>query len=222
MRSTNRSGFTLLELMVAMVIFAMLGVVSQQLLRNSIETKDAITERSQALTEIQKAIRILRDDFGQMAMRDIRNEKGETEPAIKLQVPMPKIKGEKEKVYLIVFTKNGWANPMDLKRSSLQRVAYAFQDGKLIRYFWPVLDRAQNIEPQAHVLLGNLQSASINFGDTKENEFPNIVEIMLQHESFGEIKLKVQTASSKPAPIKEEEKKNPSGNQINVGGNAQQ
>ncbi len=188
---SSKSGFTLLELMVAMIIFALIMLTANGLLKNSIDTKEAITGRSGALIEIQKTARIFKDDFSQVTTRTIRNEQNQIEPAMVLN----------QGIYIAAFTRNGWANPLNAKRSSLQRVAYAFKDGKLLRYYWPVLDRVQNIIPQEQVLLENLDSASINLLGSKA------MGINLQHKILGQIRIVANIAAYQPSPIKVPEKK---------------
>ncbi len=50
--------------------------------------------------------------------------------------------GPSKNGFLLEFTRFGWKNLLLSTRSNLQRVAYAFEENELVRYYWPVLDRA--------------------------------------------------------------------------------
>ena len=137
-----KSGFTLLEMLVALSIFAVLGVMSSQVVSRVLIIDKAAVERGNRLSEIQQAMMILQRDLAQINQRSVRDELGDALPAVQI--------GEAS---LIEFTRLGWRNPLDHPRSSLQRVAYLFQDETLFRYYWHILDRAADSEPQVQTLL---------------------------------------------------------------------
>ncbi|MCZ6887992.1 MAG: type II secretion system minor pseudopilin GspJ, partial [Gammaproteobacteria bacterium] len=140
-RAQNR-GFTLLEMLVAVAIFAVIGVMSTTLLTQMVQFSNATTDRGERLTELQRAMTILQRDIEQLSYRYIRDELGD--PVNELQIGG---------VALIELTRRGWQNPMALRRSQLQRVAYVVEEQTLFRVFWPVLDRAPDTEPISQVLL---------------------------------------------------------------------
>ncbi|MEN9465595.1 MAG: hypothetical protein RL217_1776 [Pseudomonadota bacterium] len=161
-------GFTLLEVLIAVAITAMIGIGSVQLLSNIIETRRATDIRAEQLASLQRFNQVLGRDIEQIINRSIRDEFGSTQPALVL--------GGSD--YLLEFTRTGWRNSpfVEEPRAELQRVAYRLepldsdackqalkrleswgitepQGECLLRYFWPVLDRANNTEPIAQVLL---------------------------------------------------------------------
>jgi general secretion pathway protein J len=66
---------------------------------------------------------------------------------------------------LVQFTRAGWSNPAAISRSTLQRVAYRVESGKLYRDHWAVLDRTLASEPVANELLEQVRSLSFRFLD---------------------------------------------------------
>lgn len=169
-------GFTLLEVLIAVSITAMIGVGATQLLSNVIDSRRAIDIKADQLASLQRFNMVVSRDIEQIINRTIRDEYGETQPALMLE------SGQ----YLLEFTRAGWRNsPLaEEPRSELQRVAYRLEsihsdpcesariklenwgivDEKgqcLVRYFWPVLDRANNSEPIAQMVLEQVDELEI-------------------------------------------------------------
>ncbi|QQD24198.1 type II secretion system protein GspJ [Venatoribacter cucullus] len=161
-------GFTLLEVLVAVGITAMIGVGSAQLLANIIDSRRITDIRAEQLASLQRFNMVVSRDIEQIINRGIRDQYGDLQPALLLN------NGD----YLLEFTRSGWRNSpfAERPRSELQRVAYRTesldsdvcagararleswgvldaQGECLVRYFWPVLDRASTSEPLAQVIL---------------------------------------------------------------------
>lgn len=152
---TKKAGFTLLELMIAIAIFAILGIMSAQLLNNMIRQHDIIDARGAQLTALQRAMTIMQRDVGQIWGRSVRDQYG-TEILAAVTT---------EDVFPIEFTRTGWRNPLERQRSNLQRVAYEHRDTTLYRYYWPVLDRDIETEPVEQTLMENVLSAEFELLD---------------------------------------------------------
>jgi len=154
---TDVKGFTLLEVLVALSIFAMLGLGSHQLLRTVIDSRDATENRMQLLTRLQRAFIMLERDLVQITNRPIRNQYGDTVAAIELST------GD----YILELSRLGWRNPAAATRSSVQRVAYLISEDNLERHYWEVLDRAEDSEPRVQVLLEDVADFRVNAVSTK-------------------------------------------------------
>jgi len=151
-----QQGFTLLELLVAIVIFAIMSVMAYGGLNNVINNSEAATRSLQRLQQLQQAISVLNRDFNQLRKRNIRDEYG---------VRKAWLLAGNNIDNLVAFTRGGRLNPANLKRSSLERVAYRFEDNKLIRLQWPFLDRAPGSEPDKYTLLDNINTVSLRYAD---------------------------------------------------------
>lgn len=138
-------GFTLLELLVSMSIFATLGLGAYQMLQTVAGSHERVRASADAFTGLNLAFSIIQRDFNQFAPRPVRDEYGE---------PQPPMVFENED-YIIEFTRGGWSNPAGRQRSRLQRVAYSldYDEETLTRHFWKVLDRAEDSEPISQLLL---------------------------------------------------------------------
>jgi len=150
MRGPRRnSGFTLVELMVAIAVFAVLGLMSAQLLNSMIRQHEIIDVRGERLIDLQRAMTIIQRDINQVVTRSVRDEYGDQLGSFMT-----------DGVFPIEFTRTGWRNPLEHRRSELQRVAFEHRDTTLYRYYWSVLDRAIDTEPVEQVLMENVVSVS--------------------------------------------------------------
>ena len=149
----SQRGFTLIELLVAISIFSIIGLASYQLLQTAIEGKNRITRSTENTLAIARAMDIMTSDFSQLVSRRIRNNYGEW------LAPLIFEEGD----YLVELTRTGWINPSGKKRSTLQRVAYSFDydEATLTRFFWEVLDRAEESAPVAEIILRNVEECLI-------------------------------------------------------------
>ena len=138
-------GFTLLELLVSMSIFATLGLGAYKMLQTVADSHERVRSSADAFTGLNLAYSIIQRDFNQFAPRAVRDEYGEVLPTIDFE----------NEDYIIEFTRRGWRNPAGRQRSRLQRVAYSldFEEETLTRHFWKVLDRAEDSEPISQLLL---------------------------------------------------------------------
>lgn len=164
--STNRKrqlGFTLVEIMVALVIFSVISLISARLLSQSLESQNVLQSRGERLAEIHRALRVVQRDMLQFSARSIRVDKNEYLPPLLLSPD-----GTLE------MTRVGWRNPLGQPRSEVQRLGYRWQDEKLIRGYWLTLDRSYEDEPAYQTVLS----------DVTELEFYAIDNIGNQHDHW--------------------------------------
>jgi len=153
------SGFTLVELVVAMGIFSLLAALSYGGLRSVLHNQQYTAERAADLARLQLAYRLLEQDMQQVVERGIRNQYGDP---VK---PLIAVSGLEQR---LEFTRGGWRNPAGQLRSSLQRVGYELREDRLIRKNWIVLDRAQNSKPREQKLLDGIEEMQVRFLDSKD------------------------------------------------------
>jgi len=156
----RQSGFTLLELLVALSIFALISAMAYGGLQTVMTQQQHTATAAQDLADLQKAYRIMQRDLEQIVSRRVRNEYGDSIEAL---VGGRGFTG-------IEFSRAGRPNPAGFLRSELQRVAYVPDEDTLLRQTWRVLDRAQDSRPDEQVLVEGITRFSMRFLD-KENKW---------------------------------------------------
>jgi len=159
MKRRPSRGFTLVEMLVVFAVFAVIGVVTSQIVSRVIDNQRLMAERGARLAQVQRAMQILQRDLMQIAARGVRDQLGDP-----LQPVLIGADG------LIEFTRMGWRNPLARQRSELQRVAYVLDDGDLYRAYWLVLDRAPDSEPLLQLLLEDVEQVAFIALDRSGNE----------------------------------------------------
>lgn len=196
--SIKQQGFTLLELLIASIIFAIMAVMAYGGLDNVMSNSESAQQALKRLQQIQQSVAVLNRDFSQIVPRPIRDEYG---------IPQPFLSAGNNIDNLIELSRGGRVNPANLLRSSLLRIAYQFDDEKLVRLQWPQMDRAQETEAKKTVLLDNLDEVTIRFLDQNaewQEQWPPLnvmsvagsdnttelvgIEIVLQLKDWGEIR----------------------------------
>ncbi|WP_257276200.1 MULTISPECIES: type II secretion system minor pseudopilin GspJ [unclassified Endozoicomonas] len=156
---SGSKGFTLLELMIAIMLFAMISAAAYKLF-DSVSRAQQVTDGIlDYLDEIQRAQLILEKDLFQMTARPVRDEFGDSQPA----VVSPSLDG-----FALEFTRAGWRNPLKELRSNLQRVAYNLEEDELVRYYWLMLDRAPDPILIRQVILNNVHGLKVRFMNEKK------------------------------------------------------
>ncbi|MGB5396438.1 MAG: type II secretion system minor pseudopilin GspJ [Gammaproteobacteria bacterium] len=154
----KHNGFTLLELLVAMSVFAIMSVMAYGGLSQVITNNTSAEAELERMQSVQHMMYTLTRDFSQIIQRDIRDEFGTTQPYL--------VAGNDPDT-VVEFTRSGRRNPAQLLRSNLQRVAYQLEDNTLYRLFWSQLDRVQGMEPARNELLDNIEAFDIRYLDSQ-------------------------------------------------------
>jgi len=190
----QHAGFTLLELLVALAVFAIMATAAYSGLQSVLFTRAAVEAQAERLARIQLAMHILERDFEQSIDRPVRDEFGLEQPAFA---------GGNLSDDLVVFTRVGWSNPLDQRRATLQRVAYRLDgENNLLRLYWTTLDRGGVSEPREMILLEAVAEVQLRYLDQNgewrpewppptvqqvQTPLPRAVEITLTLTDWGDI-----------------------------------
>jgi general secretion pathway protein J len=175
--SNSQQGFTLLEVLIAVTITAIIGVGASQLLISGADTKQGLAVRSIEIKNLQRMDLFMRKDFSQIAGRQANDIYGDLSLAV-----------TSEGDNLIEFSYSGVPSELfnpDKKQSNILRAGYAIrpldhqycEDAQsinpdqpvdddsncFVRIFWPVLDITSNTQPVIQVLLDDTKEASFQF-----------------------------------------------------------
>jgi general secretion pathway protein J len=185
----NYAGFTLIEILIALSIFAVIAVLATLSLRTLLHTYEKIQKVDERLREVMTAITIMQRDISQMVDRPVADTSGSELAA--LQIP-DRTQFE--------FTRTGLSNPFHtMTRSQLQRVAYSYSDHALYRIAWEVLDRAPHSQAQKKMLLSGVNSFTLFYVNaegqltavwsttTAHTEFPRAIIVSFNLAGLGDI-----------------------------------
>ena len=165
MRTRRESGFTLVELLVALFITSILFAMGYGSLSQALTNRKQVEEQSARLTALQQAFRVMEQDLELMQPRPQRDPLGNgyENPLVASQNAL----GSRPvaDLALMSFTRGGWANPAGLPRSELQRVSYLVREGRLIRQHQPVLDDTAATPLEERELLEQVDALSFRYMD---------------------------------------------------------
>lgn len=150
-----QAGFTLLEMLVALAVFALLSGAAVLALAHAADQQAAVRAHLDRIAGLQLAHGLLQADLSQAALRRTRRPDGGADRhAFNASPHDPRLP-------LLAFVRHGWDNPGDAPRASLQYVEYRISEGRLERSTRHDLDGARVGPPQ--VLLDGVRAASVAF-----------------------------------------------------------
>jgi len=148
------AGFTLVEMLVALFIFAVISVGTLGSLQSAVQAKEATAEAVGRHENLSLMRATLRADLSQMVIRQNRDPYGGLDEIL--------FRGGFTE--LVDFTRIGRINPAGVfVRSDIQRVRYVVEDGQLIRRALAHENPAPLTENHDRVLLDGIASAEVVF-----------------------------------------------------------
>ncbi|MEY3219010.1 MAG: hypothetical protein RIT27_367 [Pseudomonadota bacterium] len=193
-------GFTLLEILIAIAIFSIMATFAYSTLQQVITINQQLQQQADELGQLQFLFGRFLEDVSQVVPRPIRDEFGATQPALL---------GTEQ---TLALTRSGWENPLELKRSNLQRVEWFLEHKTLYRQYWTVLDRARQSLPIKTPLLKNVESLSLRYLDSQNQwikQYPpsqptqntiKAVEITISLKNWGTLQRLIETPQTAIPP----------------------
>lgn len=146
-------GFTLLEVLIAITITALIGLGTWNLMGGAIRAQETSQTHATQLMLLQKTMHLLERDISQILARSVRNEYGEITPALT----------NRNALNIVEFTTGGRRNPLEKPVSELQRVYYELNEGTITRVVKASLDDAYADEPLKQALIGGVTEMKVSF-----------------------------------------------------------
>lgn len=186
-------GFTLLEILVAVFILGIISIVMLRGLESAITTKNHLEKNAIRLQNLEFSLALLNSDVQNMVNQSIMTSDNVEIAAVFLHP---------DNSQMLEFTRGGVANPLAAPRTTLLRVGYSWESGKLIRTTWSTLDRTAETHMFTRILLTGVTSLQWRLLGSGGNSWtqawpsaamfpgtavPRAVELTLHLEGWGEI-----------------------------------
>ena len=147
-------GYTLIEVLIATAIFAIIGTVSIEALIQNTRNQKIIVAKQKLIKKIARSISIMESDLSHSLTRFV-SDQTKTYPAFM------------GAANFIEFTNNyNFFHKNSFKNSGMQRVSWLCKDHKLIRRIWFSLDVTEHYSNKyytEYVMLDNINNCSFTF-----------------------------------------------------------
>jgi general secretion pathway protein J len=152
MNKRPASGYTLIEVIIALAVFAILSTMSASVMLQAFKTKARLAEETERINKLELAVALVRRDVEQILNRSIRGNEMHL---------FPPFIGESN---YTEFTRGGYVNPnATVQSSTLKRVALICKDQSLTRRSWATLDSPARSDRQDKVLLNDLDGCTLSY-----------------------------------------------------------
>lgn len=170
---SRTSGFTLIEMLVALAVTSILLVTGSTLLIQTLRSGNMVETRTERVRALDAAHSLMRDDFANAVLRPTRGPDGLDAPEI--------FTGSEPRRYgpILTFTRAGWVNPADTApRGDLQRVSYFLKDRQLVRRAWLRPDPVRETPFADRIMAENIDDIGLRFfaGGSWQLDWPGTSE----------------------------------------------
>ena len=152
--NASAAGFTLVEVLIAMAITALISVVAYTGLSSALSGAESLRSASGRAHDINQTLALLSRDLRQVVNRPVVDEFGQVVPALM---------GGGMAREPLSLTRAGWHNSSAAPRSTLQRVRWWLEDERLWRGYFPALDRTAGMETVEIAILEGVERFELRF-----------------------------------------------------------
>jgi general secretion pathway protein J len=188
MKSPERQlGFTLLEILIALAVFAIMSMMAYAGLAAILDASAATKPRSVQMAQLQATWYLLNEDLSQAIDKPIRDELGSPESAFS--------SGRGDEILAFTRSVTDWASTATSNK--LQRVSYRLEKGALYRQVWSLMDRTPQTQYRRRKLIDTeqveIRSYEVNSQtwlpfDGSKSGIPKALEISIKLADLGLIR----------------------------------
>ncbi|HET8899780.1 MAG TPA: type II secretion system minor pseudopilin GspJ [Rhodanobacteraceae bacterium] len=193
-------GFSLIELLVAVAIFAVASAMAWAGVAAVARTRERLAAEQDAFAAVTRSVELMARDLEQAVVRPVLDNNGVSRPALIGDATH------------IEFSRDGYLGAPGALQSSLERVAWQLDNQQLIRLRWRVLDRAPTSVPLPRTLDHDVRHLNLRYLDHAGHwqsrwpapdqadpaALPRAVEFRLDFASVGELRRVIELVNSQP------------------------
>jgi len=180
-------GYTLIEVVIALAIFAVLSVMSVGLISRAFDVRERLSQHHTPISELQLAITRIQLDLQQVVPRAVRDASAELHDAFE---------GSDQG---FEFSRGGLLATQNTDNpSSIRRAAFACEEHALVRKSWKTLDGYHQEQAASEILLSDLDACEFSYLSRKKwasvvfqrrsTPFPGAVRLSITHKKLGKAK----------------------------------
>jgi general secretion pathway protein J len=154
----NYQGFTLIELMVAIIIFAIISLIGYRTIDGLITARTVMSREETKWNNAVNVITLINRNWHRAIPLTFRDENGVLQPAV---IGITMLQGKYDSQ--LEFTIAGNVNTVQNSSTPPYRIGFRYIDNKLYMITWLYLNRAINYIPQVTLLADNITSFNVQF-----------------------------------------------------------
>ena len=201
------SGFTLLEVVVAVAIFALITAITFPALMQFLEARERIEERNQQILAIQKVFLFLQKDLRYTLGRKLKNDYGDES-----KYDFDAGSAGDHLLRIVTLYPDINIGGLSIPRS----VAWKIEDGNLVRIQWPVLEPYVETQAFKQIMLNEVQNVDLKFAKIDNEQLkwlsswsetegiPRAVEVILTTKNEQEYRRIFEMSGFEPPEDEEE------------------
>jgi general secretion pathway protein J len=185
-------GFTLIEVMVAIAVFATLSFSAYQVVNQVQRSNELSLEKSERIKQLQRSLVFLDNDFRQIVARPFRTN-GEKVSDKLLSADEYLLDSESQG---ILFVRLGWKNPQQaFPRGEITKVGYRLVENTIERLWWRYPDTPVGQKPVVTPLIDGIEALKFEFYDGKKwvkiwdvkNQLPKATKVIITFKDYGDV-----------------------------------
>lgn len=159
----QQRGFTLVELLVALVVLALLSVAGYRSLDAVLQTRERVAGETRKWQHLTFFFARLEQDIAQAVRRGVRDSTGLTRPE---WIGHSVVVGEDDAE--LTFTRAGIVD-QGAAMTAPQRIAYRLEQGNIVLLRWQALDQPERARPVRYPLLEGVREFKCRYLDASGN-----------------------------------------------------
>jgi general secretion pathway protein J len=182
-------GFTLLEILVALIIFGLMSVLAYRGLTSVLQSRDHLAQENRKWRAVSMLFARIEQDLNQLANRPVRDANNLNAAPF---VAQPQVRSEHEA--MLAFTRVGYPDQANALAGPL-RSGYRLRGDMVEQLLWPAPDAAPRAVPAANGLLDKVAILEFQYLDASgawhaqwplpgnKDVFPAAVQVVLELKS---------------------------------------